>query len=160
MEKKDYSSDQAEFHFLFLMSSQTVMVEDNMAITLLNPDSKTLYMTARPGRDRAFIPTDRFLTIWMNHNDTFKLSPPQIGIIHSGMTTDSNGISQNAFSINLLNPIKGHHGDWTFNLAQTEPSLLPGNYSSVTFFIDWSPNINCPLPIKLILPSLFKDTRR
>lgn len=157
MSKEAISSDQEEYHFLFVISSNEGQVEGDKdrTLTLKNLDLKTLYMTARPGRDRAFIPTDRFLMVWMNNLAEFNLNPPQIGLVHSAMEKDTNGISQAAFPIALSNPVRRKSGDWEFKLTYPNSDLKSGLYSGIVLFIDWLPNIECPLPIKLILPTLF-----
>jgi hypothetical protein len=158
MSQQKILSDQQQYHFAFMIRAREAVIKedkDNHTLTLKNIDTKALYMTARPGRDRAFISTDRFMNIWIENNNAFVLNVPQIAILHSGMKTDVNGLSQ-AISLVLSDPAsEGGHG-WKFKLKTQSKDLTAGHYQDVILVFDWLPAMECPEPIKLELPSLFK----
>lgn len=150
------TSDQDLYHFLFVMTAEEGLIQKDkeFTLTLKNVDAKVSYMTARPGRDRAFIPADKFLRTWINNNQEFTQNPPEIAIIHSNMKTDAHSISQ-AIPIILWDPVANGHNSWKFKLKMQTEKLMAGSYLGITLFIDWLPALKCPEPIRLELPSLF-----
>lgn len=147
-------SDQSQYHFLFLLSAKTLEIKSN-SIILKDLDPKVLYMTARPGRDRAFVSANHFMSTWISNNSAFLADPPQIAFISSSMKTDSDKIGQ-AISLSLENPKKVDLTSYHFDL---KTSLSQETYQEITFFIDWPARTICPQPIQLLLPCIFKGEK-
>jgi hypothetical protein len=144
--------DQKKFHFLFLICSKQASVVGN-ALTLKELDPKVLFMTARPGRCRAFLPTDRFLKIWEERLEIFTQSPPEVATIYAGMEEDRDGKAE-ALPIQISHPKKKGDG-WEFSSS----GMPSRNYADVIFFIDWPASLICPEPIRLLVPSLFDEVK-
>lgn len=142
--------DQKKYHFLFMVSAKSCLVNDSNNLILKEIDRKTLFMTARPGRCRAFIPTQHFFETWKNHGKSFTEHPPQVAMIHSDMKEDAHSKAK-AIPF-LMNQPQQEGSSWTFHTSH----LNQGQYRNVVLFIDWPAAIICPEPIQLIVPGLFK----
>lgn len=141
--------DQSKYHFLFMISAEDCLCESDKLI-LSGIDKKTLFMTARPGRCRAFIPTNRFFETWKNHDKSFTENPPNVAIIHSNMKKNAQGKAK-AIPFQVTHP-EQEGLKWTFH----SNNLSPGYYQNIVLFIDWPAAIICPEPIRLVVPGLFK----
>ena len=157
MTKEDVLPDQQQYHFGFMLTAREAEVRhgpDASLQILTDADPKALYMTARPGRDRAFISTDRFMKTWMTNKPAFALDAPRVSFLHSQMKMDADDVSQ-AISINISDPDEAGCG-WQFKLGTQGNDLPAGRYEGIILFIDWPPAFGSPpAPIKLELPSLF-----
>ncbi|MBV8829086.1 MAG: hypothetical protein JO108_07620 [Acidobacteriaceae bacterium] len=161
MTKEDVLLDQQQYHFLFMLTAREAEVSHgpDASLTLRDTDPKALYMTARPGRDRAFISTDRFMKTWMKNTPAFALNAPRVSFLHSQMKIDADNVSQ-AVSINIFDPGEAG-GGWQFKLGTKGNDLPGGRYEGIILFIDWAPATGSPPePIRLELPSLFGDVLR
>ncbi|MGH6811632.1 MAG: hypothetical protein ACREDM_04590 [Methylocella sp.] len=149
--------DQEKFHFLFMLSAREASItkSGNNRFFVLNwLDQKALFMTARPGRTRAFIPANQFLTLWKDNNDTFLMHPPRVAIIDSAMNVGTSGIAE-AVEIELSNPSRhDEYNTWIFDLKYLVEKKAVGFYNNITLMIDWPAAIKCPEPIRMLVPSL------
>lgn len=152
------SPDQKQYHFVFMLSAQIATVAENpqgYTMMLINVDPKVLYMTARPGRSRAFLQADQFMKTWINNQSSFDKQHPQVAIIYSAMKTDINDTAK-AIPIEISDPEKITKNSWIFKKLHFSNGVLEvGKYKDIVLFIDWLPAIECPEPIKLELPGLF-----
>ncbi len=105
MTKEDVLPDQRQYHFGFMLAAReaAVMPGPDASLILMQADPKALYMTARPGRDRAFITTDRFMKTWIKNKPAFAVDPPRVSLLHSQMKADAHDVSQ-AVSIDISDP--------------------------------------------------------
>lgn len=145
-------SDQQQYHFVFTLYAANANV-DTSTLVLKGIDTKIAYMTARPGRDRAFITAQRFINTWLAHSTAFEQDLPEVGIIYSAMKLNSTKETE-AIPIILHKPKKIRDNEWQFQL-KNKAHMLKGEYQDVILFIDWLPALQCPEPIKLLVPSLF-----
>jgi hypothetical protein len=158
MTKEDILPDQKQYHFGFMLTTGSAEVRHgpDASLILRGADPKALYMTARPGRDRAFIPTDQFMKTWIKNKPAFAADPPRVSFLHSQMKTDADDVSQ-AVSIDISDP-EEVGGGWQFKLRTEDSDLPAGRYEGIILFIDWPPAFGSPPPpIKLELPSLFSS---
>ena len=147
------STDQGQFHFLFLLSaSQGKLRDEKLILEGINP--QVLYMTARPGRDRAYIFSSDFFSVWHDNEKAFTENRPQIGLVHNQMACDNYKVSQSALPLTLMHPKKIDGSSWQFDVSECD-QCHENLYRGITLFIDWLPNVICPEPIKLLLPKLF-----
>lgn len=156
MTEENNLPDQQQYHFGFMLTAREAEVRNDPGVSLIlrDVDPKALYMTARPGRDRAFISTDRFMETWMRNKPAFTLDAPRVSLLHSQMKVDADAVSQ-AVSVHISDPQKAP-GGWQFKLGAQDNDLPAGRYEGVILFIDWPPAVGAPpLPIRLELPSLF-----
>jgi len=142
-------ADQKKYHFLFLISAKKGVVIGDNTLILSGIDEKVLFMTARPGRERAFVSSEHYLKTWAKHLSYFAEKPPQVAIIHSGMKEDSQG-KAHAIPVVIENP-REVLKCWQFDCKQ----LPSGEYHGITLFLDWPAAVECPKPIQLEVPSLF-----
>lgn len=154
---ESHSTDQSQYHFLFLLSVEEMQI-NHSSITIQHPDNKVLYMTARPGRDRAFLSAERFMNTWIHNLSIFSLDPPQIAFISSSMKVGFDKIGE-AIAISMSNPKKEIAGVYQFDFPGVKDSSIEGTYQEVTFFIDWPARVICPEPIQLLIPSLFEKIK-
>ena len=158
------SPDQKQYHFVFMLSAKKMtIIRNNGSFTMevADIDPKILYMTARPGRSRAFLRADQFIGTWMRHNEIFIEQPPEVAVIYSTMQVDAANATAQAIPLKISNPKTAGKGknSWVFDLACASTHLLAGEYRDIVLFIDWLPNVECPKPIKLELPGLFLDKK-
>lgn len=145
-------SDQRTYHFVFFIKANDadILTEGNgFKLVLHKVDAKAAYMTARPGRDRAFIPAQKFIEIWMRHAVDFEKNPPQVAIMHAELSNEAE-----ATPIFISQPHKIGKDGFSFQL-NSRNTLELTHYESPILLIDWLPDVNCPKPIQLLLPSLF-----
>ena len=162
MNKEQINAAKQQIHLLCVMWAPKAIITqsiDEYTLTLKNIDPKVLYMTARPSKNRAFITTEKFMTTWQENEAIFEKEPPEIAISYSNMPLDSYGVAE-AISIVLCNPKRGNEThSWIFQLKfLSSTSIKPGSYDEIALFIDWLPSFECPLPIKLILPTLLPNS--
>jgi hypothetical protein len=150
MQNSYQGTDQKKYHFLFMVSAKKGDVKEGI-LTLDNVDHKVLFMTARPGRCRAFIFIEKYLATWARNNPLFLREPPRVAVIYSGMKENNQGRAQ-AIPIEISNP-RGNNLHWTFDVK----NLSQGQYRDIILFIDWPASLECPEPIKLEVPSLFRN---
>jgi hypothetical protein len=149
-------SDQQQYHFGFMLTAREAEVKNDpdASLILRDADPKALYMTARPGRDRAFIPIDRFMRTWIGNKSEFAADPPRVSFLHSQMKIDADDVNQ-AIGIEIYDP-EEISGGWLFKLRTQGKGLSAGRYEGIILFIDWPPAFGSPpAPIRLELPSLF-----
>ena len=152
MPKTYQGADQKKIHFLFMISAKEATVTHDSVFTLKDIDHKVLFMTARPGRCRAFIPIEVYMDNWIKNNQLFIQEPPRVAIIYSGMKENSYGKAK-AIPIEISNPIANGPSSWKF----TVKNLTDCQYQNITLFIDWPAPLDCPEPIKIQVPSLIGD---
>ena len=149
---------QKMFHFLFMLSAKSGSIVEEAGrvfLILKQADPKALFMTARPGRTRAFIPFENFMHNWVKHNEAYLANPPRIALIHSDMKEDANGVAQ-AIKLLLSNPRMDGAGVWRFQVEFLKETMQPQECHDITLFVDWVPAVICPEPIRVQVPSLIK----
>jgi len=150
------AKDQAYYHFLFMLSAGKGLVSQEQnrdLLTIQEGAPKALFMTARPGRTRAFIPLSLFMHNWIKHNQIYLDTPPHVAMIHSDMKEDPSGMAQ-ALHLTLANPERRGNNSWAFNFTCIDDHLDTGTYHDMILFIDWTPALICPEPIRIQVPSL------
>ncbi len=149
-------TDQQMYHFLFMLSAEKASIVEEKGEYLFlikNADPKVLFMTARPGRTRAFVPLSKFMKNWIENDKAYTANPPHIAIIHSDMQTDKEGIAK-AIQLEFGNPTPIGTDCWQFSLKFVNTPMNPQEYKNITLFIDWLPALVCPEPIRVQVPSL------
>ncbi|CDZ79228.1 hypothetical protein BN59_03546 [Legionella massiliensis] len=159
MEQVYQGEDQKKYHFLFMLSAkQAVFKKENGqdSMILNNIDEKLLFMTARPGRTRAFMSANKFLTNWQANNTIYLEHQPRIALIDSDMNVTSGGIAE-AQEITLKNPSLNEKNNWEFDVVLPSQSSLSDIHHNITLMIDWPASMPCVPTIKIQLPSLIND---
>ncbi|MDP1574681.1 MAG: hypothetical protein Q8L78_07100 [Coxiellaceae bacterium] len=158
MKDASQNDDQKKYHFLFMLSAEKALIENDKNhchLILEGVDEKLLFMTARPGRTRAFMSAATFLNNWKENPNVFLAHPPRVALIDSAMPTDGDGIAK-AAEIALKNPVLLQNGHWQFDLKFLE-NTLEGIHPDAILMIDWPAALPCPPAIKIQVPSLILE---
>ncbi len=148
------SIKQRNLHLLCMIWAKEASIVADHSLIIRNADPKMLCTTARPVPTRFCIPTDTFMSAWMQNQASFEKEPPEIAMVYLEMPAGPDGIAH-AIPVILTKPTVASIDGWKFEFTQPNRPLPAGTFRDIALFIDWLPSLHCPEPISITFPKLF-----
>lgn len=112
---------------------------NNFLLTLNDVNARTMYFTNQSGADASVMPTQNFISSWIQADNSFPKSPQQVVIVFNDMLVDSDGVNHGV-TVELSNPKVLDDYTWQFDMKDLSGKVMIGDFNETVMYVDKAPS--------------------